>query len=77
MAIRYPDLQISMVLTDLGKDFALLDKGKIDVLLTFTLQTPDSNSYDVSELAHPELFAMMRAGHPLDDGEESAISWKS
>jgi DNA-binding transcriptional LysR family regulator len=72
MAIRYPDLQISMVHTDIGKDFALLDKGKIDVLLTFTLQTPDSKSYDVFELAHPELFAMMRAGHPLDDGEESA-----
>ena len=72
MAIRYPDLQISMVLTDVGKDFALLDKGKIDVLLTFTLKTLDSKSYDVFELAHPELFAMMRAGHPLDDGEESA-----
>jgi len=72
MATRYPELKISMVLTDIGTDFELLDKGRIDVLLTFTLKEIDGHAYDVVDLARPELFAMMREGHPLDNGEELA-----
>lgn len=68
---RYPELKISMVLTDLGKDFALLDQGKIDVLLTFTLDMLDTNSYDIHHLVRPHLFAMMRENHPLDNEKES------
>ena len=69
-AQRHPDLRISMISTDIGSDFALLDQGKIDVLLTFVLNSINSAAHDITELVSPELFAMMRAGHPLDDGEE-------
>jgi DNA-binding transcriptional LysR family regulator len=69
-AKRHPDLRISMISTDIGSDFALLDQGKIDVLLTFVLSSVHHKAYDIRELVQPELFAMMRQGHPLDDGEE-------
>lgn len=69
-AQRHPDLRISMISTDIGSDFALLDQGKIDVLLTFVLSSVSSKTYEIRELVSPELFAMMRQGHALDDGSE-------
>lgn len=71
-AQRHPDLRISMISTDIGSDFALLDQGKIDVLLTFVASSLNSTAYDVEELVQPELFAMLRQGHPLDDDTEFA-----
>jgi DNA-binding transcriptional LysR family regulator len=71
LADRHPELRISMISTDLGSDFALLDQGKIDVLLTFVLDPSEPSAHEISDLCQPELFAMMREGHPLDDGAES------
>lgn len=72
LATRHPKLRVSMISTDLGSDFDLLDEGKIDVLLTFVLNPTESSANDICELCRPELIAMLRKGHKLDNGKEFA-----
>jgi DNA-binding transcriptional LysR family regulator len=47
-----------------------LDKGEVDILLSFTMAPPTDKKYAHEFLCCPTFCAMMRKGHPLDnDGQ--------
>ncbi len=64
----HPDLKISMQTIWMETKFETLDRGEVDVLVTFILEKETPPKYDIMELCVPSACVMMRKGHPLDDG---------
>jgi len=65
---RHPDLRISIKTTELASNFHELAQGNIDVLLSFQANSNSVSKFQVTELWECNLMAMMRKGHPLDNG---------
>jgi len=65
----HPDLKISMQTTWMDTNFETLERGEVDVLVTFILAEEKASNFDVVELCLPKACVMMRKGHPLDTGK--------
>lgn len=65
----HPDLKISMQTIWMDTKFETLDRGEVDVLITFILEKETPPKYEVMELCVPSACVMMRKGHPLDTGK--------
>jgi len=65
----HPELKISMQTIWMDTKFERLDRGEVDVLVTFILEKETPTKYAVMDLCSPRACVMMRKGHPLDTGE--------
>ncbi|WP_427965476.1 LysR family transcriptional regulator [Altererythrobacter sp.] len=68
-----PDLNISLKTIWLDTRFASLDNGEVDVLLTFLIGEKPPKHYASTLLCRPQVYALMRKGHPLDNGKPVAL----
>ena len=66
---RYPKVNITVKTVWMETGFAPLENGEVDVLLTFITAKKTSNKFTVQNLCLPKSSAMMRKGHPLDNGQ--------
>lgn len=70
LSARQPKLRISTKMASLDGDYMALDKGEIDVLVTFRHDDDSASAYDVTKLCKTIVCALMRKGHPLDRGDK-------
>jgi len=50
-------------------NFESIDNAEVDVLITFSLKNKIAKKFYAADLCSPQACAMMRKGHPLDNGE--------
>lgn len=70
---RHPELKISMQTIWMDTKFETLDKGDVDVLISFTVDKVLPAKYQVVDLCSPKACVMMRKGHPLDNGKAVSL----
>ncbi len=66
---QYPDLKIITKTTWMDSRYEPLENGEVDILLTFLVNETTPSNYDGTVLCQPGTVAMMRKGHPLDNGK--------
>lgn len=68
MQAAHPELKVSIKTTWMETGFSSLDSGEIDILLLFMRSDAPPRNYAHTLLCKPQLYALMRRGHPLDRG---------
>jgi len=64
---KHPNLEVIMKTTWMEERFAPLENGEIDVLVTFLVNEVAPKTLDTTLLCRPQICALMRKGHPLDN----------
>ena len=65
----HPELSVSIKTVWMDKQFESLDNADVDVLVSFILPDDVPQKFHVVDLCAPQACAIMRKGHPLDNGQ--------
>jgi DNA-binding transcriptional LysR family regulator len=70
LSCRHPDLKVITKTTWMDSRYAALESGEVDILVTFLVNETAPSVYNAAVLCQPGTVAMMRQGHPLDNGKK-------